>query len=207
MGARAYRMGGAAMSMRKRLPSRARAGESMIMVIVMLLVFFLLGAAVLTAASTAAAGASARVIERQGYYYARSQMDAIDTSLQSGALGKMLIKAALRDCTANGGTSAYTASKPLTMRFTPSYDSAPLTELNGTEDKHDVVITCTGTVQKGNSVTAIRMRTVDMEFVCTYRGMDTRMHVRYQWSCNVANFNEESNEGTWHSDWTVLQVG
>ncbi len=197
------------MSMHARKHTRTRAGESMIMVIVMLLVFFVLGTSVLTAASTTTAAASARVIERQGYYYARSQLDVLDESLQRGALGKQLLKAVMRDCAANDGACDYSASRPLVMRFRPSYTGAQLSELSAQEDKHDIVITCTGRARAGSTVTAILLREVDMECICTYRGIDTRMHIRYQLSCNVdtTKYNYESGEGEWNSTWTILQVG
>ncbi len=63
-------------------------GESMVVAIVLMLVFFILGLAVMTGASVANSSVNSRMRYRQAYYYARSTLDLLDESLQSGELGE-----------------------------------------------------------------------------------------------------------------------
>lgn len=196
--------------------TRARAGESMVMVIVMLLVFFILGGSVLTAASSTSAAASARIIERQGYYYARSALDVLDESLRNGELGRAFRSAAMGKLVAAGKdvTAVSFASKengkatPL-LEFTPAFEGA-LSEVgfDGT-----VVIACDGRAAAvqgaGSAITeaSIQMRKVDMSFTLLYRGIPTRMHVQYRCTCNVKGYSADTQEGTWTSTWNIQQVG
>lgn len=196
--------------------TRARAGESMVMVIVMLLVFFILGGSVLTAASSTSAAASARIIERQGYYYARSMLAVLDESLRNGELGRAFRSAALSQLVAAGEDAAAVTfsskhngrATPL-LEFTPSFTGA-LAEVGF---DGPVTIACDGravAVQgTGNALkeASIQMRKVDLSFTMVYRGISTRMHVQYRCTCNVKGYSTQTQEGTWTNTWSVQQVG
>lgn len=190
---------------------RARAGQTMIAVIVMTMVFFILGASVLTAASTATAAASARVVERQGYYYARSLLKVFNESLQRGALGDALLTALLEDATQNGGTQAdvvYTAAVPFTMQFAPDFGEGPLSELTGEGEAYEVQITCIGRTLIRDASVSIRMRAVELEFTLPYKDIDTRMYVRYGFNCYSENYSAQGGEEiAWRKEWTIKQAG
>lgn len=205
--------------MRKRRngqPGNARAGESMLMVVVMMLVFFLLGAAVMTAASTASASASARIIERQGYYFTRSMMDTLDDSLQTGELGKALNTAIIADIANHRDEDVriYTQDKPFTLRFQPTFSgvsNVPLTDLNGQSDgTNDVTISCVGRgyiVWDGDDISEVvfsKLR-VTLSYACTYRGITTRMFIQYRYSYQVQNYGKETE--AWTKKWDIQSAG
>lgn len=189
--------------------TRCRAGESMVFVVVVLMVFFILGGAVLTAASTSTAAASARTVERQSYYYARSVLDVLDESLQSGEIGRAFCAAALERLALSGSDSVVFENDTL-LEFTPSFDGGPLSELTFAGP---VTIQCDGRASAvtgvGDEMTeaSVKMRRVSLSFALTHQDITTRMYIKYWCTCNVTEYNALTKQGTWSNVWHIQQVG
>lgn len=193
----------------KKVHTRARAGESMVLVIVMLMVFFILGGAVLTAASTSAGASSARTVERQSYYYARSTLDVLDEALQSGAIGRALSTAAMDKLVLSGADSVAFDNETL-LSFTPAFDVEPL---KGLTFVGPVTIVCDGRasavtgVGAATTAASVKLRRVTMSFTVSYRDIATRMSIEYWCTLNVENYVSATKQGTWSNVWHIQQVG
>ena len=199
------------MGLAKQNGSRRTRGESMIMVTVMLMVFLILGGAVLTASASASATASARVIERQAYYYGRSMLDVLDESMREGKLGEAVRNKLMEELVSRDVSALrYTGEAPLTLTYTPNVTAAPLGEISFSQ----VTIAVTGRAESANEATgllitqaSLQLRTVDMDFTVEYRGQSIAMHIQYRATCNVTGYNAANNTGEWTESWNIQQVG
>lgn len=99
-------------------------GETMLMALVLLIVFMAVGASVLSAGAGSSAASSARIVERQVYYAARSMLDVLDESMRSenGALGRAIQNEAYGALVGSGANAAIPET---TQSFTVSLSGAP----------------------------------------------------------------------------------
>ncbi len=104
-------------------------GESMLFAVLLLLVFLSVGVSVMTAGAGTAAAVNARASERQCYFLARSVLDALDTSLQTGDIGKKLREAVRADVLAQDGA----VSVDQTVALGVSSDFSALSGMTVTE--------------------------------------------------------------------------
>lgn len=188
-------------------------GESMIMVVVMLMVFMILGCAVLTASASATAASSARVSERQAYYYARSMLDVLDESMREGKLGKALCEKIMHELVVRNVNSIHYQAgegKALKLVYEPEVEHAPLNEMT----LSPITITCVGkatsnTPAVGELITqaTLQLRTVDLSFSVTHQGQTTRMHIQYRATCRVEDYNDAQARKWTQWAWTIQEVG
>lgn len=183
-------------------------GESMLIVVVMLMVLLILGVSVLTAAGSTTAAASARIADRQVYYYARSVLDVVDESLcrDNGALGVALVKQAVDALIASGKSSV----RPYHIQLETDDVTTDAPMKGMTIDP--VTIDCSGWVEtvagKGGTLTKayVSLRSVLLSVTVSYQEQTYTMRVRYRYSGN-AQRKTISDEWSYQGTWSIEQVG
>lgn len=196
---------------RKKATVRNCRGESMLMVIVLLMVFLTLGVAVLTAASATTATASARNLDRQLYYYARSSLDALDEEMRKGKLGETLNQYLLEQLKAVAEQPVPQTSLTKDVVIQPVQLTLNSDNIEGVTFA-DGKITFTGradalTISPNRILQEayVRMQNVKISYTVQYKGLSYAMSVTYRfngWARLQAN-----GDWGWSGTWQVQQVG
>lgn len=199
---------------RERAASRTR-GESMVFVVVVMLLFFTLGIAVMTAAATTSGSATARLDDRQAYYYGRSMLDTIDDTLRTGGLGNALCNAAKDELLAayngSGGSVAnvaidHTAPIPLSVGLSADacFQNTAVQNAQLTYTGYADVLNTDGAAV---SEVSVRLQNVELRFDLTYKSRYvTSMRVIYRYSGWGAAPGTTGTDWRWSGTWYVQQV-